>query len=448
VKTLTTRITPSLESKIEPIKFTKKEEYLEWYKMDNAATLFTFVNSNRITCMFRLSAELKSPINVSNLQQALDNIMERFPYYNVNLRTGLFWHYWERNLLSPKVMSDSKYPQQKIAITKKGVFPFRVRAFQNRIAVEFHHSLSDGTGATTFLKAIVGEYLRLQGIEVKDWLDIFRPGEIPDVEEYEDAFKKNYIPAIPDPQKQKHAFHLPDKLEKVGIYHITTGIIPIDQILTKSKEYNVTLTEYLTAVYLDALQTILFGYPEKIRTRLMKPIRLMVPVNLRRIYPSKTMRNFSLYVTPGIDPRLGEHSFDEIVKKVYYYMRSEVSDKVINQQIARNVRGELNPFVRVIPLFVKKMFGKTIYKGLGEYLYSGVITNLGKMIMPEELADEIQDFQFLPAPSPVTKTGCAVVSCKDNLCINWGRNIREPIVEKHFFRKLVHEGLKVKIETN
>ncbi len=172
---MNTEVSQTIEKSLEPISFSKREKYLEWYKLDNAATLFTFVNSARITCLFRISSELKSPINVANLQKALDNTMVRFPYYHVNLRAGLFWHYWEKNALSPKIMSDSKYPQQKLQITKKGIFPFRVRAFQNRIAVEFHHSLTDGTGALTFLRAIVGEYLRLQGKEVNDWLDVFQP---------------------------------------------------------------------------------------------------------------------------------------------------------------------------------------------------------------------------------------------------------------------------------
>ena len=441
-------VSPNIEKRVEQITFTQREKQLEWYRMDNASTLFTFVNSKRITCLFRVSSELKSPINVAKLQEALDNIMIRFPYYHVNLRTGLFWHYWEKNDQSPKVMSDSKYPQQKIAITRKGTFPFRVRAYQNRIAVEFHHSITDGTGAITFLRALIGEYLRLQGVEVKDWLDIFRPEQKPDFEEYEDAFKKNYQPTVPDPQKIEHSFHLPNKLEPKGTYHFITGIIPIKPLLQKAKSYNVTLTEYLAAVYLDALQKVIFSHPKRKQKRLLKPIRLMVPVNLRRIYQSKTMRNFSLYVTPGIDPRLGEHSFEEIINKVYHYMRSEVTDKVINQQIARNVRGELNPLVKFTPLFLKKMFGIFIYNGLGEYLYSGVITNLGRVIMPEEQQDKITDFQFFPAPSPQTKTGCAVVSYQDKLYINWGRNIKEPSVEKFFFRKLVQEGLTVRIETN
>ena len=445
---MNTDVSPTIEKRVEQLAFTKREKQLEWYRMDNAATVFSFVNSKRITCLFRISSELKAPINVANLQTALDNIMVRFPYYHVNLRRGLFWHFWEKNQQSPKIVSDSKYPQQKIAITKKGTFPFRVRAFQNRIAVEFHHSLTDGTGAITFLRALVGEYLRLQGNKVEDWLDIFRPEQKPEIEEYEDAFKKNFQSTIPDPQKTVHAFHLPDKLEPKGVYHYTTGIIPVKQILEKAKSYNVTLTEYLTAVFLYALQSVVYSYPEKKRKRLLKPIRLQVPVNLRRIYPSKTMRNFSLYVTPEINPSLGEHTFEEIIKKVYHYMRSEVTDKVINQQIARNVRGELNPIVRHIPLFLKKMAGKMIYNGFGENLYTGVITNLGKVTMPEPLQEEITDFQFFPAPSPLTKTGCAIVSYKDKLYINWGRNIKEASVEKHFFRKLVKEGITVRIETN
>ncbi|MFW9923207.1 MAG: hypothetical protein ACFFDW_07985 [Candidatus Thorarchaeota archaeon] len=441
-------VTNSPEINLPVTKIEKSDDSLDWYRLDNAATLFTLVNSVRIPCMYRLSCTLKSRINVDILQQALENIIPRFPYYKVNMRMGIFWYYWETNTKTPKVVGDTKYPNQVLPVTKKGIFPFRVRAFQNRVAVEFHHSLSDGTGAITFLRALVAEYLVLKGAKVADWQDIFRPDQIPDQEEYEDAFKKNYIKNVPYPPKQPNAFQLPNKLEAKGVFNITTGIIPIKEILKKSKELNVTLTEYLIAVYLDALQQVLWSYPEKKRKRYLKPIRLMVPVNLRRIFPSKTMRNFSLYVTPGIDPRLGKFTFEEILNQVYHYMRVEVSDKYISQQIARNVRGELHPLVRFTPLFVKKLFGKAVYNGMGEKLYSGVITNLGKITMPEELVDEIERIEFFPAPSPSNKTGCAVGSFGDYLFINFGSTIREKNVEMYFFRNLVKDGIHVKIETN
>lgn len=426
----------------------QKAQKEDWFRLDNAATVFSFVTSARIPCMFRLYANLKTPINVSILQQALENIITRFPYYKVNLRNGLFWSYWETNSGMPIVIEETKYPCKKMPIRKKGIFPFRVRAYYNRVSVEFHHSITDGTGALIFLKSLVGEYLNLTGISVSDWQDIFRSDQEPHNEEYDDAFKKNYQKYLPGPPRVSKAFHLPYKLEPKGVYHLTIGIMLIKQMLNKSKELNVTLTEYLIAVYLEALQNILFSFPIKKQKRLLKPIRLMVPVNLRRFFPSKTMRNFSLYVTPNIDPRLGHFSFDEILEQVYHYMRVEVSDRYISQQIARNVRGELHPLIRVTPLFIKRLFGKIIYNGQGEFLYSGVITNLGKVSLPEPLNSEIEDIQFLSAPSPVTKTGCAVNSFGEKLFINFGRTIKEAHVEKLFFRRLVKDGIKVRIETN
>ncbi len=436
------------------IKNETKEKHLvkdnkdDWFRLDNAATLFSLVTSSRITCLFRLSVSLKEPINITQLQNALDKIIERFPYYKVELKKGLFWYYWENNPGKPKVILETKYPCQKMPITKRGIFPFRVRAYRNRIAVEFHHSITDGTGALTFLKTLVSEYLRKDDQKYSNEKDILDLNENPHNEEYEDAFKRNYLKDIPNPKSPSRAFQLPYSLEPKGVYHVTTGIISVDEILKKTRELNVTLTEYLIAVYLDALQEILFDLPNKEQKKLMKPIRLQIPVNLRKIYPTKTMRNFSLYVTPSIDPRLGKHTFKEILQQTYHYMRVEVSDKFINQWIARNVRGELNPLLRITPLFLKKMFGKLIYNNLGEYLYSGVLTNLGILNFPDEIKDEIIEAQFVPAPSPVTKVGCAIVSLQDKLYITFGRNISESKVERLFFTRLVKEGIKVRIETN
>ncbi|MBD3191103.1 MAG: hypothetical protein GF308_10685 [Candidatus Heimdallarchaeota archaeon] len=425
------------------------EDYLEWYRLDNAATIYSLITSTRIPCLFRISATLNSPINVKKLQKALDDIMPRFPYYQVNLRPGLFWYYWEKNPGRPKIIADAKYPCRKMPVRTKGIFPFRVRAYQNRIAVEFHHSLTDGTGALTFLKSLIGEYLTLKGIQVNDWQDIFRPNGNPDLEEYEDGYKKYYQETVPEPQKKRNAFQLPFKLGKKGIYHITTGIVPVKEILKQSREREISLTELLVAIYIDALQEIFFSMPIRMQKRRGNPIRVAVPVNLRRIFPSKTMRNFSLYVSPEIDPRLGEHSFDEIVKQVYHYMRVGVNDKFIHQQIARNVRGELHPFLKITPLFIKRLVAKRlIYFRNGENLLSGKLSNLGKVTMPEPLNEEIQRFEFVPGKTPKIKTGCSIISYKDSLYITFGRMIKENILERKFFRKLVKLGVPVKIETN
>ena len=422
--------------------------FIRTYSLDNAAIIFSLVSSARISALFRLSVTLKEPINVTLLQQALENIIVRFPYFRVNLRKGLFWYYWRTNLGIPKVMADSRNTCEEMPIRKIGIFPIRVRAFQNRIAVEFHHSLTDGTGGITFLKALLGEYMNLKGVKVKDWGDTLRPHVNLDPEEYEDAYKKYYKKGVPGIKRISKAYHLPYKLEKKGIYHITTGIVPVEDLLKITKEKNVTLTEFLVAVYIEAIQEILCTAPIRERRRTRNPIRISVPINLRRIYPSKTLRNFSLMLTPGIDPRLGKHSFDEILKQVYHYMRTEISDKLVSQMVKRNVQASLNPLVRLIPLFIKQLAGRTIYMQLGEKLYSGSFSNMGRVQVPEELEEHIDNFQFIPGYNPVRKVGCSVVSFRDKLYINFGRICKEAEVEKIFFTKLIKLGLPVKIETN
>jgi NRPS condensation-like uncharacterized protein len=146
----------------------------------------------------------------------------------------------------------------------------------------------------------------------------------------------------------------------------------------------VSLTEYLTAVYLYSLQAIHDQLPPLQKRTRRKVIRIEVPVNLRRMFPSCTMRNFSLYVIPGIDLRLGHYTFEEIVKTVYHQMQLETDKKLISKMISRNVSGEKNPILRSVPLFIKSFILSKLYT-LSTQQYSGVVTNLGKVNLSPEI---------------------------------------------------------------
>jgi len=421
---------------------------LNRYKLDNAATIYSLVSTNKSPSLFRLSCTLKQRINLKDLQRALKRIIVRFPYFDVNLKKGLFWAFWERNPNDPKIVAESKYPCQKLPIYNRGVFPFRVKAYFNRIAIEFHHSVTDGTGGIIFLKALVAEYLQLRGLKTDDYRDIFTPDQTPHPDEFEYAYKRNYRKELPFPKNKRKAFKPPLTREKMKKYHVTTGIISVKELLNISREKKVTITELLTAIYLESLQEILINLPENERKKHLKPIRIAVPVNLRKLFPSKTMRNFSFMVSPELNPKLGVYSFEEILHLVHHSIRQEVATKTISQYISRNVKGELLPFMRILPLFIKRLFGSLIYENLGEGLYSGKLSNLGKVTMPEAFANEIDNFEFLLAPSSSINSGCAVISWGDKLNISFGRTVKEAEIEKYFFRKLASLGLHVKIETN
>ncbi|NLY19634.1 MAG: hypothetical protein GX045_12075 [Clostridiaceae bacterium] len=417
-----------------------------WYRLDNAAILYLSIQSERITTMFRFSATLYENIDPQALQTSLVKLIDRFPYYRVKLSKGLFWYYLEHNPKTPRVEKDVQYPCGRLAPISNRNFLFRVRYYNKRIAVEFSHALTDGTGAVTFLKSLIYQYLKETGKNISDSTGILTVDEKPDPGEFEDAYHRFYKPALPLPETGESAFHLKGKLVKKGVYLVITGISLLEDIIAVAKKKNATLTEFLAAVYIDSMQEIQDKYIKNPKHK--RPISVSVPVNMRNIYPSKTMRNFSLFVIPRIDPRLGHYTFDEILKIVHYCMMTEINEKSISRQLSRNVGGQRNPVIRIIPLFIKKIFAPLLYTKLGENLFSGTISNIGKITMPEEMMKHVERIDFVPGPGPVNKTGCSVVGFKDKIYITFGRLTREPELERVFFTKLVKMGIHMTIESN
>jgi hypothetical protein len=381
------------------------------------------------------------------LQRALTNILPRFPYFQVELKPGLFWYYFDPSPMTPNVENDSRFPCMDFKIKKRGQLPFRVRLFNNRIAVEFSHAITDGFGALTFLKALVAEYLSLNGVRTKEWGDILRKGEFPDPEEEEDAFLRHSPENIPWPTATSSAYHLGGKRARRGEYFITTGIIPISSLKEKTKDLGITINEYLISQLLFSIQE-LATQGKRSPLPPIRPIRVMVPVNLRSLFPSKTMKNFILYVMPEIDPALGHYTVEEIQKKTHYYMRSEVNRKLLGQHIFRSVNGSRHYLFRIMPLIMKNFLLALISRFYGERTYTTSVSNLGVVELPSRFSKEILRFDFYPPPNDVTGINASIISTKENLHISFGSLFKERTLEQAFFRTLVKAGVRVRIESN
>lgn len=420
-----------------------------WYILDNAAAFMPALTDRTVALVFRISATLTEIVNLPSLVLAMKNLAPRFSYFQVELRRGFFWYYLEpMPEKMPAPTADSKYPCLHMHVLRRGTFLFRVRVYRSRIAVEFCHALSDGVGALTYLKAVLLEYHRLRGIEIQAGHGIFCPGETADPDESEDAFNLHFRANMPFPGKEKKAFHLPALPLLYGQYRITTGITPLSLILTKSKELSSTLTEFLVSVYFASLQDIFYSLPSAVRKTVSPYLSVEVPVNLRNLFPSKTMRNFSLYVLPVLDTRLGFYEFPEIVKRVHSYMQTEVNEKNLSMQIARNVATGRSLFVRALPLSLKGIAARLVHKYIGEDTITGLISNLGSVQLPEGLASHVRRFEFIPPPSRRCKTNANVVSWKNSLIISFGSLALNPELERLFFTRLTGMGLPVSIESN
>jgi NRPS condensation-like uncharacterized protein len=414
-----------------------------WLRLDNAAKIYPAIKSSEVTSVIRISVELKERIKAKPFKEAILAVEDRFPYYKVILKKGFFWYYLNHQNLPVQVSADHGIPCREF---KKDELMYRILVKEKRISVEFSHILADGTGTFEFLKTLLFTYFLKCGCTLPTEVNWLKPGEAVNQEEFEDGFKR-YFKKIKGPSiSAPDSFHVPFSLKKKPRFEVFLGITPINQIISKAKENGVSLTEYLIAVYLHSLQQVHEELPKRARRRSNKIIRIQVPINLRNMYPSKTMRNFSLYVLPEVDLRLGWYTFEELLKVVHYQMQLETDKKLISKIISRNVGGERNALVRGAPLFLKTLLLTRLY-ARGTSKYSGVITNLGKVDFGSQINDLIKRVVFIPPPANnILKINCGIVGFGEELVLSFGNITDSKKLEKHFFSFLSSQGISVKIE--
>ena len=376
--------------------------------------------------------------------KAVSMVENRFPYYKVRLKKGFFWYYLEYIPLSIPVEVDDKSPCRKFP---KNSLLLRILVKNNRLSVEFSHILSDGSGAFQFLKTLLILYSKECGASIPANYEFYRPDDEISEEEYEDAYKRYFKEDIPPVVKKSKAFHLPYALKTPPRFEITNAILSIDKVKSKAKAKGVTITDYLAAVYLYVLQEIHQELNSFNRFKKHKFIRLEVPVDLRNIFQSKTMRNFTLFVMPEIDLRLGHYTFDEIIRRVYHQMRLETDEKLISKNISRNVGSERKIYVKSIPLVLKSLILKMKFYSLGASQYSGVVTNLGKAKLPQE-TENMTDYFAITAPPPnkMLKANCGIIGFGDKLVLSFGNITKSKELEEKIFKFLKNEGIDVTIE--
>jgi NRPS condensation-like uncharacterized protein len=413
-----------------------------WMPLDNAAKIYPAVLNEEFTAVFRLSCVLKDRIRIKPFLDAINRIEDRFPYYKVKPKKGFFWYYLDFHNEAIPLQPDVSIPCRAF---EKDDLIFRVLVSDNRVSVEFSHILTDGGGGLEFLKTLVLAYFDACGQSVETNITALHPDDMPALEEFEDGYAKYFRRNIPSPNKKPRSFHLPFQLRVPARFNVLASKVSLSEVTRKAKTYGISVTEYLVAVYLYSLQSIFNRLSNVQKQRSRKILRIQVPVNLRRLYPSQTMRNFSLFVTPEIDVALGEYTFEEVVKTVHHFMQLETDKKLINKIIARNVGAERNVWLKNTPLFIKSLILNMTYKIAGTSRYSGVITNLGKVSLAE--ADHLIDyFVFIPPPpNKALKVNCGVLGFGNNLVICFGNITNSKELEREFFSFLVRESIPVRL---
>ncbi len=426
-------------------KDTQKNKKEVWYKLDLSAIVYPTLQRKDFSSVYRLSVVLKEEIQPDVLQKALDITLLRFPTYKVAIRKGLFWRYLEpNNRPGPFVTPDIKNPCMPMPFKANNRYLLRVYYYGRRISLEAHHCLGDGTGGMCVLQTLTAVYLGLLGHPITPSGFVLDIQDSPHPEELEDAYMRYANAQVRPPRPGEKTYRVRGTKEPFYTLNIIDGIMSVQNVMAVAKKYNATLTEYLNAVLLYALlQKQEADMPFRIH-----PVKIAMPVNLRRFFPSRTLRNFITMVYPSIDPRLGEYSFEDIVKQVHNYMRYYINDKFLRGDITTNAATQRNPLIRIVPLFIKDFVVRTFYTKIQDKNSSAGLTNMGALKVPEDMKPYLERFDIYMGQPFSSRTNCAIISYEDILTINFASSIVETDVERYFFQKLVQDGIHVKIESN
>ncbi len=424
----------------------EKKRALRWVRLDNAAKIYPAARRRNWSNVYRQSVTLFEDVDTEVLKSALHITVKRFPSIAARLRRGLFWFYLQQVENPPEIRKEQSYPLVFMSNQEMRRCALRVIVYHNRIAVEFFHSLTDGTGALVFLKTLTAEYLEKKyGIDIPCEDGILDRRQTPTAEELEDSFLK-YTGPVAASRRSANAWRPALDPMPGNFLNLTCFTLPAQDILEKAHAHSVSLTVFLGAATMQALQNWQKEAVVQIKKR--KRIKLLIPVNLRQLFPSQTLRNFAMYTIPEIDPRLGEYTFDEICKVIQSKMGEEITAKHMSTVITKNVKDERNPLVRLIPLPLKNLVMKLIFDSVGERKSCLSLSNLGAVKLPECMKPYVQRMDFILGVQAAAPYNCGVLSYGDTIYINFIRNTRDPELERHFFAVLRDMGLSVTVESN
>ena len=417
----------------------------QWYRLDNAALIFPAVMRKNWNNVFRVSVTLKDKVDPEILSRAAEDLRPRFPTVYVRLKTGFFWYYLETVGEAPAVEEDYAWPLTPMTRRKLKKCCIRILYYQNRIAVEYFHSVTDGTGGMAFLQNLAARYLTLkEGVSIPPEGNIVDPAEAPKEAEARDCFQLCAAKATVS-RAEANAYHTRGNPEEGLFRHIVTGIIPTGALLERAHAEGVTLTAWLSAVMAEALLARKKADPLAGKR---SHIKITVPVNLRKTFGLNTLRNFTLAVNIGFDPRLGDYSHSEICRLMHHQLAAEIIPQKMAGRVATNVDLQRSLLLRLVPLPLKTLAMRLVYALSGESKGSLNISNMGVVTLPEAMAPYVERFDFIIGVQYSYPNNCSVVSWQGKTYISMIRGIRDSELERLFFSSLVEMGIPVDIESN
>lgn len=412
-----------------------------WVRLDNAAKIFPTISNKSRTNLYSIAFYLNELVDPIILQEALEITISRFKSFRVRLRAGIFWYYLEEIRSEPVVIPEKAHILETFDKYESRGYLFRIMYFQSKITIEVFHSLTDAYGATQFMKSLIYQYLILKGHKINPENKILINFEN-SFEETSDSFLRIYDENIKADTSEERGLHFKGTPYEDYWLALYTGIVPKTQFKSVIEKYQCSYTQFLVGAISYSAMKVKYLLEKK-----KYPFQVFVPVDLRRMFQSKSLRNFSMIVKAKFDlnPDMNLGDYIEIAKS---QLKEKLQENYLLPRINGNVKYEKMFIMRIVPLFIKKVALKIGYAKMSTKPDSFCVSNLGNIDLPKDMEKFVDKIIFSNGSMKMTPLNMGVTYYKDNIYMTITSSICERDFQREFFRVLVSEGLDVTLETN
>jgi hypothetical protein len=213
-----------------------------------------------------------------------------------------------------------------------------------------------------------------------------------------------------------------------------------NDFLNVCRNKNVTATQYVVAL---VIYSIYKNQPGCFNSK--KPIKVLVPVNLRKYFNFYTLRNFSLYMKITVHTYHKHLSFEDILEITCKQFDEQLNKETMEKRMNANVYFEKLLIFRLIPQFIKNLALKIAYKVANDTIVTLDISNLGKVDLPEEMYNYVHQVDFANVSEKLSIT---MITLKDKLNVIFSSKIKNLSIIYEVINTFKKENLDVIIHTN
>ena len=402
----------------------------EWMKNDIPAIMFSAVDSRKTSRLFRMSVIFKNEeVDPERLKEAVRIVVTRNPLYLYRNAEGFFWAHLEKAEGMPAVLPEEYRPAQLRRLGNDGKPEIVFLYYKRRLSFETSHVLGDGGGLLELLKSVVAEYMILGGADRKEFENI-RLSDTPVSEtELENAYLRYKTDEKLPKLKRDKSYVLPYTYEKNYQNHIS-GLVKTSDIKPFCSKYGISVTEFLAAgIILSMIRTA--------KKPITETIVLDIPVNLRNMFPSDTVRNFASTIPIQFNPQgKTDYTFEDIAD-------------AIKGQLQKNNTRE-NKILQIVPYFIKKPVLSIMQKKSHTTEMTLVLSNMGNTVLPKIMSDHIERLEVVSGDARVYNMPMFfyIMALNGYMNLVFGLSGKDRILCREFFRLLTSMGIGVRVESS